>query len=258
MKDFIKQNLASVINWALTIGWLVFIGCLWILQGLEKPKTLNELGDFIAGAFAPLAFFWLVRGYYQQGKELKQNTEALRLQADELKNSVEQQKLLQETTRAEFNLIEQQSLEQGNKELILAQPFIHFRRVWSRKEKKSNVQGGMNLNDEFYDSLVIEMVFVNSRSISRELNINIKIEDLLLKSEFYSILENDIKKEYNVGVRLKYPEFFDEKDELILNYEFNYLDAHDSEQCQKFIVKVRRDKMKDAQPTKYERSDRTF
>ncbi|WP_262236571.1 hypothetical protein, partial [Escherichia coli] len=49
-------------------------------------------GDFLAGAFSPVAFFWLVLGYLQQQKELQQNTEALKLQATELKNSVEQYK----------------------------------------------------------------------------------------------------------------------------------------------------------------------
>lgn len=52
---------------------------------------LNELGDFLAGAFGPLALAWLVFGYFQQGDELRQGTEALRLQAAELNASVNQQ-----------------------------------------------------------------------------------------------------------------------------------------------------------------------
>jgi hypothetical protein len=58
----------------------------------------NEWGDFFAGASAPLAFLWLVIGYFQQGDELSQNTKALeqqekalQLQVDELRQSVEQQ-----------------------------------------------------------------------------------------------------------------------------------------------------------------------
>jgi hypothetical protein len=50
----------------------------------------NELGDFLAGTFAALAFFWLVIGYFQQGKELRLNSDALRLQAEEMKNAVQQ------------------------------------------------------------------------------------------------------------------------------------------------------------------------
>lgn len=31
----------------------------------------NELGDFLAGTFAPLAFLWLVAGFFQQANELR-------------------------------------------------------------------------------------------------------------------------------------------------------------------------------------------
>ena len=55
---------------------------------------LNELGDFLAGAFGPIAFLWLVLGFLQQGRELKLSSEALLLQAKELKNSVEQQTIM--------------------------------------------------------------------------------------------------------------------------------------------------------------------
>lgn len=46
--------------------------------------TLNEWGDFLAGAFAPPAFLWLILGYLQQGEELKHSTEALKAQKEEL------------------------------------------------------------------------------------------------------------------------------------------------------------------------------
>lgn len=51
----------------------------------------NELGDALAGAAGPLAFLWLVLGYLQQGDELRQNTAAINLQAEELRKSVEHQ-----------------------------------------------------------------------------------------------------------------------------------------------------------------------
>jgi len=62
---------------------------------------LNELGDFLAGAFGPVAFLWLVLGFLQQGRELKLSSDALQLQAQELKNSVDQQRELVEVTRAQ-------------------------------------------------------------------------------------------------------------------------------------------------------------
>jgi hypothetical protein len=66
-----------------------------------KAMPLNNLGDFLAGAFGPLAILWLVLGFFQQGIELRQNTEALRLQADELQKSAEQQRQLVEVSRAQ-------------------------------------------------------------------------------------------------------------------------------------------------------------
>ena len=52
---------------------------------------LSEIGDALAGACAPLAFLWLVCGYYQQQIELRLNTEAVLRQSDELKKSVRAQ-----------------------------------------------------------------------------------------------------------------------------------------------------------------------
>lgn len=60
---------------------------------------LNELGDFLAGVFGPVAFLWLVLGFLQQGRELKLSTDALRLQADELRASVEQQTMMVESQK---------------------------------------------------------------------------------------------------------------------------------------------------------------
>ncbi|MCY1233829.1 hypothetical protein D9M72_463870 [compost metagenome] len=66
------------------------------------PTELNAWGDFIAGFSAPLAFLWLVLGYLQQGDELRHSTQALRLQAEELKNSVEQQSQLVDISRRQL------------------------------------------------------------------------------------------------------------------------------------------------------------
>lgn len=82
-----------------TVLWLAFAAFMFFTQ--TRPEKLNEWGDFFAGYFAPLAFLWLVLGYLQQGEELKASTEALRLQAEELKNSVQQQSELVAVSRAQ-------------------------------------------------------------------------------------------------------------------------------------------------------------
>lgn len=71
------------------------------LPGME----LNEVGDFLAGVFGPLAILWLVLGFFQQGEELKQNTAALKLQADELAAAVAQHKAMAEATKEQVKLM---------------------------------------------------------------------------------------------------------------------------------------------------------
>jgi hypothetical protein len=92
-----------------TIGVLVsagyVIGVVWLF-GWEfaqiKSMKPNEIGDFLTGVFGPLAILWLILGYFQQGIELRQNTQALKLQAEELKNSAAEQRELVSTTRAQL------------------------------------------------------------------------------------------------------------------------------------------------------------
>lgn len=80
---------------AVSTGWIVVsLAVLWLTRAKLPEMGPNEWGDYLAGMFAPLALLWLVLGYMQQGEELKLNTEALRLQAEELRNSVEQQRQL--------------------------------------------------------------------------------------------------------------------------------------------------------------------
>ncbi|NVJ94560.1 MAG: hypothetical protein HWD91_03135 [Marivivens sp.] len=95
------------------IGGIPILAYFGIIK-LEAIK-LNEVGDFLAGAFGPLALIWVVLGFFQQGEELRNSVEALKLQAEELRNSVEQQKELVEVSQRTLNLqrklAEEQQLE---------------------------------------------------------------------------------------------------------------------------------------------------
>ncbi len=76
--------------WAriITLSYLsLFLGVVVARMKEFLFLPLNELGDFAAGVFAPLAFLWLVLGYRQQGKELSASTRALDQQVQELKAS---------------------------------------------------------------------------------------------------------------------------------------------------------------------------
>jgi len=74
-------------DWRIWLGIVVTIfwiaGGIWYVQwavGNEPTErlTLAVVGGFLEGAFAPLAFLWLVLGLFIQQRELTNNTEALR------------------------------------------------------------------------------------------------------------------------------------------------------------------------------------
>ena len=65
---------------------------------LLKRGNLNELGDFLAGVFTPLAFSWLVYGYLLQSRELRLQREELALTRKQLGKQTE---LLQEQLTAD-------------------------------------------------------------------------------------------------------------------------------------------------------------
>ncbi len=91
MQDFDKRQKSKfTIMVVLTAVYLslIIIFALFDINDMKQLKP-NEWGDFFAGFFAPLAFLWLIFGYYQQGQEL-------RLQAQEFANFVEEQKRLNE------------------------------------------------------------------------------------------------------------------------------------------------------------------
>ena len=87
------------------MDWRIFLGLslttVWLITGFIYVSSsvgwssfvslpVEEVGSFLEGAFAPLAFLWLVIGYFLQQQELIQNTQAMRAQADEIARTAEQ------------------------------------------------------------------------------------------------------------------------------------------------------------------------
>lgn len=90
-----------LIGLALTALYLAGLVTYLFIQG-QNPAglRLNELGDFLGGVSSPLAFMWLVLGYFQQSREIRLSGKALQLQAEEMRASRdEQRRIVERATR---------------------------------------------------------------------------------------------------------------------------------------------------------------
>ena len=68
-----------------TLTWITAgITYLFTIVGLENFVYLPtaDIGSFLEGAFAPLAFLWLVIGHFMQQKEITANTRAIGIQEE--------------------------------------------------------------------------------------------------------------------------------------------------------------------------------
>ena len=110
-----KRGQAKVLNRNSKMDWPIKAGLwgsiLWLLLlaayisnslGFANLSAvpMDILGSFLEGAFAPLAFLWFVLGYFTQQKELSQNTEAIKLQHQEMQKSAVQAAIQAEATQA--------------------------------------------------------------------------------------------------------------------------------------------------------------
>lgn len=69
---------------------------IYLIVQRQNPADLqlNELGDFLGGVSSPLAFLWLVLGFFQQSNEIRLSGKALNLQAREMRRSVDEHRRL--------------------------------------------------------------------------------------------------------------------------------------------------------------------
>jgi hypothetical protein len=76
------------IDWRIAFGFVVTV--LWITAGLIYLLGIvgwgnfihlptGEIGSFLEGAFAPLAFLWLFIGHFIQQKEITANPKAINI-----------------------------------------------------------------------------------------------------------------------------------------------------------------------------------
>lgn len=182
--EWIKLNIGSCLSWAITFGWLIFI--YFKIHNGVLPKDLNEFGDFIAGAFAPLAFFWLVRGFYQQGKGLAQNSEVLKMQAVELRASSEALRI--QALELKNNVYEQKKIFELHQQEVrakhfAAKPFLIFKaKDFLMQDRQQEIYGD---KDEVIDidvstQATFLLVIKNEGDLAKEVSIIDAVESKII------------------------------------------------------------------------------
>ncbi|NNC99643.1 MAG: hypothetical protein HKN85_05635 [Gammaproteobacteria bacterium] len=88
-----KRDWRITVGASITLFWI--IGSIWYVIDIsvddaEQTHSMATMGSFLEGAFAPLAFMWLVLGMFIQQRELANNTEAIRhtVQQSEIQTQV--------------------------------------------------------------------------------------------------------------------------------------------------------------------------
>ena len=129
------------ILYVITAVWVLFFIGIYALGLFERPTTFNELGDFLAGLFAPVALFGIIAGYNQQSKALKISMDSLNIQNTLMKRN---QTKLEPFIKVETNLIE---------------PFIMIDQVNDETEKVLSFS--FKLEAEKNDAREIEIFDIN-------------------------------------------------------------------------------------------------
>ena len=171
MNKIFSKNIATIISilWGALILTIIFFKRASLIN-----MSLNEIGDFLAGTFAPLGFFWLVAGFYQQskglvqnskslqmqGRELEKTTQALELQVREMKLALEQQTILTETTKQDLDLSKRSFEYQFEAQNINVQPFFHLKPY---------------LYQRLHPYTEIDIMLANSRATCRQISIYYKL-----------------------------------------------------------------------------------
>ena len=108
-------GLASTVFW-LWLGFLYIATTVGWAQFVSQPA--EALGGFLEGAFAPLAFLWLVIGFFLQQRELRLNNAAIHLQYEQMRRQAEQ-------AEVQARAIEANELHQRQETFLMVADRVH-------------------------------------------------------------------------------------------------------------------------------------
>jgi hypothetical protein len=175
MEDTKKKNIDSLFWLFISLSAIWTIRVFWLFYQdqynpyIHSSMPLNEVGDFLAGSFSPLAFFWLAYGYFMQNKELKNQIEAF------LKGNQNQENVL---------AYEKEKYLKGIKPVFPNPTICNF---GENRIQKLEIK---NIGQEIYDVSMREEGAIFTKSIKREWKTN---ETIFLDLEFSEKNINPVK-----------------------------------------------------------------
>lgn len=133
-KIFCRLVVATILYLALLLFWIAqtevcspapnYLRSTWILQLFDdylRCRPINELGDFLAGAAAPVAFLWLVGAVIIQSHELSAQREELRQAREQMGQQIAESKAATEFIGQQTEILkkEQQQREWASADAAL-------------------------------------------------------------------------------------------------------------------------------------------
>lgn len=218
---------------ALTLIYLAALAWYSVGRWAEiRVMQPNNLGDFLSGSFSPLAFAWLVLGFIQQGIELRQNSTALLLQAEELRTAAMHAGAMVELQRKDFEL-RIQELEEARKKADASKVSQAKRREEQAiREMQPRFRFGLAMRD-YQREHIVKGALTNEGPGCASVRI--------LMEPIPGILELASAIEFaEFSSRLEHPIVFISRGTTPLTQPLtiHYTDAGGTERCQNFIVSV--------------------
>lgn len=117
-----RRNYLIPMGIVLTVVWLTG-GAIYYTQSSSAFISMDQIGSFLEGFFAPLAFLWLVIGLFMQQREIRNNSNIVQMT---LQHSAEQTRVLEATElrarqTAFFQIAESVKSQLGNLLGVLAE-----------------------------------------------------------------------------------------------------------------------------------------
>lgn len=190
--------LAISLVWTAGVSWFLFKD--QALYNGYSPMPLNEIGDFLAGSFSPLAFFWLTYGYMLQAKQIKENTKTSKNAENLSIQQFEYQKIKEQNDAQPTFIVDKINEEDAADELVILNIFLKTKGP-SIYDFEANNESALKVRKSIVNEseFILIRFAVTKESIKKEAKIHEKLEQSMenikhkVLNDFIHIIRNGSK-----------------------------------------------------------------